>query len=54
MILKVVVDDQVYPVTVPEEIVSEGSEFFDKIDRDMDNGWQMSREWVDNPNLEQR
>ncbi len=54
MILKVVVDDQVYPISVPEEIIAEGGEFFDRIDRDMDNGWQMSREWVDRPNLEQR
>ncbi len=54
MILKVVVDDQVYPISVPEDIIAEGGEFFDRIDRDMDNGWQMSREWVDRPNLEQR
>jgi hypothetical protein len=54
MILKVVVDDQVYPITVPGEIVSEAGDFFNRMDRDMDKGWQMSREWVDNPNQEQR
>lgn len=54
MILKVVVDDQIYPITVPAEIISEGGDFFDKIDKDMDKGWQMSRDWVDNPNQEQR
>lgn len=54
MILKVVIDDQIYPITVPAEIISEGGEFFDKIDKDMDKGWQMSRDWVDNPNQEQR
>lgn len=54
MILKVVVDDQTYPITVPEEVISEAGDFFNKIDRDMDNGWQMSRDWVDNPNQEQR
>ena len=54
MILKVVVDDQIYPITVPEDIISGGGEFFDKIDKDMDNGWQMSREWVRHPNQEQR
>ena len=54
MILKVVVDDQIYPITVPAEIISDASEFFDKIDKDMDNGWQMSRDWVQNPNQEQR
>ena len=54
MILKIVVDDQIYPITVPAEVISDASEFFDKIDKDMDNGWQMSRDWVQNPNQEQR
>jgi len=54
MILKIVVDDQIYPITVPPEVISDASEFFDKIDKDMDNGWQMSRDWVQNPNQEQR
>jgi hypothetical protein len=54
MILKVVIEDQIYPITVPEEIISDAGDFFDKIDRDMDNGWQMSRDWVDHPNQEQR
>jgi len=54
MILKVVVDDQIYPITVPEEIILEAGDFFNSIDRDMDKGWQMSRDWVDNPNQEQR
>jgi hypothetical protein len=54
MILKVVVEDQEYPVTVPDDIVRDAEDFFSRIDRDMDKGWQMSRDWVDNPNLEQR
>lgn len=54
MILKVIVDEQVYPVKVPDAIVAEGEEFFSKIDSDMDKGWQMSRDWVDKPTLEQR
>ena len=54
MILKVFVEEQVYPVTVPDAIVAEGEEFFSKLDSDMDKGWQMSRDWVDLPNQEQR
>lgn len=54
MKLNVIVEEQVYPVNVPDEIVREGEEFFSKIDRDMDAGWQMSREWVDHPTQEQR
>jgi hypothetical protein len=54
MILKVVVEDQVYPVTVPDSIITDAEDFFSKLDSDMDQGWQMSRDWVDKPNLEQR
>ncbi len=54
MILNVVIEEQVYPVKVPEALLSEASDFFDKLDADMDKGWQMSRDWVDNPTLEQR
>jgi hypothetical protein len=54
MILKVVIDNKAYPIKVPEQIISEAGEFFDKIDSDMDKGWQMSRDWVDRPNQEQR
>ena len=46
MILNVVVEEQVYPVNVPDSLITEAA--------DMDKGWQMSRDWVDNPNLEQR
>jgi hypothetical protein len=54
MILKAIVDDQVYTLKVPEQILQSGEEFFDQLDRDMDQGWQMSREWVDRPNQLQR
>ena len=54
MILNVVVEDQTYPVTVPDEIVRDAGDFFSKLDEDMDKGWQMSRDWVDLPNQEQR
>jgi hypothetical protein len=54
MILNVIVDDQTYPVEVPDYVLSEGEEFFAKMDHDMDRGWQMSREWVDKPNTTMR
>jgi len=54
MILNVVVQEQVYPVNVPDSLVAEAGDFFDRLDADMDKGWQMSRDWVDNPTLEQR
>jgi len=54
MILKVVIEEQTYPITVPDEILLEAEEFFSKIDKDMDKGWQMSRDWVQLPNQLQR
>jgi len=54
MILNVVADGQSFPVEVPDAMLGEGQELFNKMDADMDNGWQWGREWVDNPNVEQR
>lgn len=54
MILKVVIENRTYPIKVPDEIIAGAGEFFDKIDKDMDKGWQMSRDWVDCPNQVQR
>jgi hypothetical protein len=54
MILKVVIDEQTYPIKVPDEIVRDGEDFFRSIDADMDRGWQMSRDWVDFPDQLQR
>ncbi len=54
MILKVVIDEKTIPIEVPDYMLVEAEEFFNKMDIDMDAGWQMSREWVDNPNNFQR
>ena len=49
MRFKVVVGEQVYAIEVPEELLRESAEFHAKLDRDMDQGWQMSREFVARP-----
>ena len=49
MILNVFVDEQTYRIEVPQFVTDEGDEFFARLDRDMDNGYQMSRTWVENP-----
>ena len=54
MILKAIVDDQEYSLNVPDALLIEGEDFFAKLDRDMDAGWQMSREWVPAPNRLER
>lgn len=54
MILKVFLEEQVYPVEIPDYIVNDAEEFFSMLDSDMNRGWQMSRIWVENPDTMQR
>jgi hypothetical protein len=54
LILNVIINDKPHPLEVPDDVIKEGDEFFRKMDHDMDKGWQMSREWVDNPDKTQR
>ena len=54
MILRIFVDEHEQQITVPDEILIEAKDFFDRLDKDMDNGYQMSRTWVAKPDLTQR
>ncbi|OOY34747.1 hypothetical protein [Solemya velum gill symbiont] len=54
MELKVIIEDQLYTLNVPEELLQKAAEFFDKMDADMDKGIQMSRQWVQKPGLIER
>lgn len=54
MILKTIIDEKIIPIEVPDYMLDEAQEFFSKMDADMDAGWQMSREWVQNPTNIQR
>jgi len=54
MILKLTIDDQTYEIDVDERSMQEAEEFYTKMDSDMDKGWQMSRSWVEQPDLYQR
>lgn len=47
-------DDKCYSLDVPESLVTEAQDFFEKMDADMDCGWQMSRWWVPDPDSTQR
>ena len=49
MILKVVIDDQLIELNVPEAFLEQAQGFFAKMDADMDQGWQVNREWVEQP-----
>ena len=54
MILKVTIDEKTFPLEVEDEMIQSATDMFNKMDRDMDRGWQMSRIWVDEPNDVQR
>lgn len=49
MILTAIVDDRAYELNVPDALLAEAAPFFDRLDRDMDRGWQMGRDWVAAP-----
>lgn len=54
MRFKVVIGEQIYAVEMPEDLRNEAAQFNDKLDRDMDRGWQMSRDFVARPDQLQR
>ena len=54
MILQITIDEKNYSIEIPQDVLDEGESFFEMMDLDMDQGWQMSREYVRNPNVKQR
>jgi len=54
MRFKVVIGEQAYAIELPDDLLRESVEFHAKLDRDMDRGWQMSREFVPSPDRLQR
>lgn len=54
MALKIVMDGNIYSIDIAQNILDEGESFYLKMDQDMDKGWLMSREWVENPDRVQR
>lgn len=54
MQLRIQINDTTRDIDVPDFILAEGEEFFAQMDQDMNNGYQMSRQWVDKPDQEQR
>ncbi len=54
MKLNIIVDGRTNAFDVPDSLLSEAKGYFDKMDEDMGKGWQMSRDWVETPNAEQR
>ena len=54
MILKVTINEKTFPLEVDDDMMLNAKDAFQKMDADMDQGWQMSRTWVDQPNDTQR
>ena len=54
MKLDVIIDSRTHRIEVPPDMLAEGEAFFQKMDRDMDSGWQMGPEFVESPDTAQR
>lgn len=52
--LKIVIEKNIFSIEIPDDVMRDGEPFFAKLEADMDKGWQMNREWVENPTLMQR
>lgn len=49
MILNTLLNDQQLTLNVPDELIARAEAFFIQMDRDMDRGWQVNRDWVEQP-----
>ena len=54
MKLNIIVDGRSNAFKVPDNLLTDAKDYFDKLNADMDEGWQMSRDWVEKPDAEQR
>ena len=54
MKLDVIIDSKTHRIDVPQDMLTEGESFFQKMDRDMENGWQMGPEFIESPDTAQR
>ncbi len=54
MKLNVIVDERALAVDVPPHMLHEAEDFYRKMDSDMDHGWQMGPEFIENPDKVQR
>ncbi len=53
-ILNIVIDGQMQAINVEEDMIISGSPLFNKMDEDMNKGWTLSKEFVENPDITQR
>jgi len=54
MFLVVIVEDWQRQLDIPADVLERGHEFFKMVDGDIDKGWKMGPEYIENPNSDQR
>ena len=54
MVLDVYIENQLYKINIPENVLQDGGDFFDKMDRDMEAGWKVGPEYIENPDSKTR
>ena len=54
MKLEVYIGDEGLGIEIEPDFIEEAKSFFDKMDGDMDAGWQLGREWIEHPDQTQR
>jgi hypothetical protein len=54
MLLNIIIDDYSMNLEVPEDYLGQQADRFDRLDREMDAGLQLGREWVEHPSPQQR
>ena len=54
MILDVFVGEQAIKIEIPESVLNDAGDFFDKMDRDMDKGWKIGPTYVECPDATMR
>ncbi|MCU7797503.1 MAG: hypothetical protein KZQ75_10265 [Candidatus Thiodiazotropha sp. (ex Myrtea spinifera)] len=54
MQLNLIIDDWSMDLDIPDDYLDSMGESFDRMDKDMDRGWQIGQKWVKNPSPKQR
>jgi hypothetical protein len=54
MRLNLIIDDWSMDLEIPADYLDTMHDAFDRMDRDMDRGWQLGQKWVRNPDQKQR
>jgi hypothetical protein len=54
LVLKIVLEDEQREIAVPENIVVDATPLLEKMDDDMDHGWQIGRRFTESPGTIER